>query len=136
MAKKLPPFGKSKKHRLRSGETWTVLAVKPGNEKKIGLKAGDRFRLEKRTGFKDANMFPEQHTQLFEHKNEEIGLEIVRDSDTLGITYKFEITMDGGPTTLWLQEGGDPQVAGSEAEICDADPTTMGGGGGVATIRR
>ena len=65
-------------------------------------------------------MFPEQHTQLFEHKNEEIGLEIVRDSDTLGITYKFEITMDGGPTTLWLQEGGDPQVAGSEAESADA----------------
>ena len=127
---KQPPIGKSKSDRW-FGETWTVQTLAPGVD--IGLKVGDRFRIEAGANASVAEMYPEQNTALFAAGYTVIDLERIKDNSVTGRWYEYEGLLNGQPTTLWITEGG---VGTNEAEITKEDPTIPGSNGGLAGVRR
>lgn len=127
---KQPGIGKSKKDRF-FGETWTVVTLAPGAD--IGLKVGDRMRIEAGVNKTKAKLFPEASTALYAAGYTVIDMDRIKDNNITGRWYKYEGLLNSQPTTLWITEGG---IGTSEAEITKEDPTIPGSNGGLAGIRR
>lgn len=133
---KLPPFGKSKRERLRGGETWTVINVQSGKEQALRIKLNDRMRLESRFNWSDnVNLYPEATTEWYALGNENIKLTQLRDHPQKGKLYQFEVLIDAAKKQLWLEEGGAGNVELTLHET-NPDEGRVGAGSGAAGYRR
>lgn len=132
------PIGAAEKHPRHGGETWTVQWIEAasfGDENDVGLKVGDRFRLEERN-YKRMFLFPEKGTRLEAAGNKKIVFKRVSSNPDIFEAENVKLDEIDDLFNLYWAEGAKKPGFEDEAQLWRDTPTVSTAPGGSAGNRR